>query len=82
MTTIARYDDLDIPTWALGYLVNGESKGLSESDVGLIQRWTSQFETGPNAAFLFSSEQEEYFTWSPEFGPGATCVKGTVVIAK
>lgn len=83
MQTIAKYDDLNIPTWALNYLVNGDSEGLNSGEIAEINKWTMSFEPlDPKASFLLSTEQEEFFTWHPEFGKAATCVTGTVVIAK
>lgn len=83
MQTIEEYTNLDIPTWALGYLVNGETEGLSSGEIAEINKWTMSFEPlDPKASFLLSTEQEEYFTKHPEFGLAATCVDGTVKIVK
>lgn len=82
MKTIAEYTDLNIPTWALCYLVNGDASGLSQREIDQIDTWAKSFSpSDPKQHFLLSTESEEYFASNPEFGLPATCVQGTVVIA-
>jgi hypothetical protein len=83
MTTIAQYDDLNVPTWALGYLVNHDKQGLNAQEIAQIDSWVQSFlneASIENARFLLSTEQDEFFTKWPEFGLACTCVTGTVEI--
>ena len=76
-----RYDGLSIPAWALSYLINADAEGLSDEDRDTVDRWVQSFLPG---AFLISIEDNdnEFFTWHPEFGKACTCVKGCVVIGE
>jgi hypothetical protein len=80
-----RFDDLNIPEWALPYLINGDPSGLEPVDVLTVSRWLRTFdeiaerldgtvyvETDGGAFSFFSS--------SPAFGLPTTCENGAVLI--
>lgn len=53
-----------IPTWALNYLVNAETEGLTEEDLALVRAWERKWD-GP---ISISTSDDPYFSNSPEFG--------------
>lgn len=58
-----------IPTWALCYLINGDSEGLTETDKALADEWWEQ----NNVVTVSPASDEEgnshpYFTHYPAFG--------------
>lgn len=53
-----------IPTWALNYLVNAETEGLTDEDLALVRAWEDQWD-GP---ISISTSDDPYFSNSPEFG--------------
>lgn len=61
-----------VPTWALNYLVNGDTTLLSEEDVDMIEKWCKSL----HVELVDPQMNEEgsthpYFTWYPAFGlPG------------
>lgn len=79
MQIISKHSELNIPTWALCYLVNGDKEGLTESEIFQIESFLEGF--GPGQV-LFSSKEDEFFTKYPEFGLPCTCVEGEIVLAK
>lgn len=58
-----------IPTWALCYLINGDSTGLTESDIALIDTWYAD-----NKVQIITTASENkgnthpYFSYFPAFG--------------
>ena len=58
-----------IPTWALCYLINGDSTGLTDSDIALIDTWYADNKV---QTITTASENEEnthpYFSYFPAFG--------------
>lgn len=53
-----------IPTWALNYLVNAETEGLTDEDLALVRAWERKWD-GP---ISISTSDDPYFSNSPEFG--------------
>lgn len=58
-----------IPTWALCYLINGDSTGLTESDIALIDTWYADNKV---QTITTATENEgncyPYFSHLPAFG--------------
>ncbi len=58
-----------IPTWALCYLINGDSTGLTAEDIAMIDKWYSDNKV---QTITTSSEDEgsphPYFSHFPAFG--------------
>jgi hypothetical protein len=85
MKTLKVYDELAIPSWALSYLVNNDSTGLSDQDQAQIDSFMADFEAearGLNAHVMFADDAEggEFFTNSPEFGLACNCVEAKILI--
>lgn len=55
-----------IPTWALDYLVNGETSGLAETDLATVRKWE---ESWGRAITVSVADETPYFSGFPEFGP-------------
>ena len=53
-----------IPTWALNYLVNAETEGLTDEDLALVRAWKRKWD-GP---ISISASGDPYFSNSPELG--------------
>ena len=58
-----------IPTWSLCYLINGDATGLTEDEVNMIDRWTSDWQV----QIVSPHRNEEgnaqpYFSHHPLFG--------------
>lgn len=53
-----------IPTWALNYLVNAETEGLTDEDLALVRTWESKWD-GP---ISISASGDPYFSNCPAFG--------------
>jgi hypothetical protein len=53
-----------IPTWALNYLINADTYGLSSEDLNLVRNWEMSW----GCSISISTSDETYFSNSPEFG--------------
>lgn len=75
-----------IPSWALPYIVNGDSEGLSEDDIALIEKWENKMlklgfildfydfvREDENGELYLDPEQEAYFDSFPAFGLPSDC---------
>ena len=91
MKIAIEYQGLRVPDYALSYLVNGDSSGISDADRLAIDQWYEQFHNearelvssgnAHSAQVVFSAGDEEpYFTRSPEFGLACNVVESSVVI--
>ena len=58
----------NIPTWSLNYIINGDTKGLTDIEIGIINEFVEENELKYNL-------KHEFFCWHPEFGPACTCVE-------
>lgn len=57
--------DVQIPAWALAYLVNGELDGYTDEEILTMQNWEREID----AAIVSPEENfEEHFSAWPEFG--------------
>ena len=71
MITVKKYN-VKMPSYALPFLINGDDSNLTPDDISNIEKWFNKLQ---NQADLFKclvtispSENEEYFTSTPEFG--------------
>lgn len=85
MKTIAEYNGLKVPSYALPYLVNGDDSGITPEDKHNIDLWYKDYEgrlqEGESLIFAVEdNEQEQYFTWNPEFGLPCDVVDCTILI--
>lgn len=58
-----------IPTWALCYLINGDSTGLTEDEIAMIDKWYAD----NNVQSITTASENEgnafpYFSHIPAFG--------------
>lgn len=70
-----------IPTWALCYLINGDSTRLTESDIALIDTWYADNRV---QTITIVTENEDncypYFSHFPAFGLATEVVDCVVMI--
>lgn len=58
-----------IPTWSLCYLINGDTTGLTEDEINMIDQWTSDWQV--QIVSPFTDEEgnaHPYFSHYPLFG--------------
>lgn len=80
MTTVLK--GVRVPTWALNYLVNGDS-GLSPEDKKLVDDWVEKTRDGGRIdVCCHRAWYEIYFSWAPAFGLASNVVDCDVVITK
>ena len=61
----------EIPVYTIGYLANDDPSGLTDAEVELINGFVDSY--FPNGYSVdWDSVDEQYFSSSPAFGPGAT----------
>jgi hypothetical protein len=72
MKVHTRQQNAKIPSYALPYLINNDSSGLSQDDIGIIDRWLDDWleaSRGVEGYIVISPTGEsEHFTRFPEFG--------------
>jgi hypothetical protein len=86
MKEVARYENLEIPSYALCYLVNADASGLEKKDKELIDWYMEQFyqeaaQAGGHVIFA-CGKGKCGFTHFPEFGLPYYCVECTILIVK
>lgn len=59
---------IDIPTWALGYLFNGEVGDLSCGDLKLVREFEKNYEVLEVCKLCDGSDQDPSFCSNPPFG--------------
>jgi len=84
MKLIDKYENINFPSWALCALVNGDTTGLTDYEISLVDKFESDWnkvskETG-GTHFGQDTTGESYFCWYPEFGPACDCYSMTVYI--
>lgn len=52
-----------VPTWAIGYMVNGDPTGLEDDEIKEIDEWMGKYK-----ACVVEPKGEPYFTHYPLFG--------------
>ncbi len=64
-----------IPTWALCYLINGDSTGLTDEDLAMIDKWytDNKVQTVTTASEVEGSTHP-YFSHFPAFGHASEVV--------
>ena len=76
MRTYQFQQDARIPSYALSYLINGDSSGLSYEDITIIDRWYKTWQEVANrvngSIVISTTDEREFFTARPEFG-GLAC---------
>ena len=86
LSKFSEYTFESLPSWALPYIVNGDSDGLSEDDISLVEKWENKMrERGfnsdvfdfvredENGEIYLEPEQDSYFDSFPAFGLPCEC---------
>jgi hypothetical protein len=77
-------DTVDMPDWALPYLINGDASALDDDDEKLVDRWVkdhlSRFPHGASILVQYDPQEDPSFTWAPEIGAACNCYTTDVYI--
>ena len=58
-----------VPTWSLGYLVNGDSTGLTDEEIAQIDKWSNDLKIEIISPDIDAwGNTHPYFTHIPAFG--------------
>ena len=58
-----------VPTWSLGYLVNGDSTGLTDEEIAQIDKWSNDLKIEIISPDIDAEgNTQPYFTHVPAFG--------------
>ena len=83
MYKYAKYS-VEMPDYALCYLVNGDDSGIDAADKKTIDAYMAQFEEEANSVngdlVIAPSEDEGYFTHCPAFGLPCNVIDTDIVI--
>lgn len=70
-----------IPTWALCYIINGDSSGLEDGEIEMVDKFCGDF---PGAVYSpkvnENYDMEPYFTSRPAFGLPCEVVDTEIVL--
>lgn len=73
-------DERFIPAWALPYIFNSDSSGLTDQDLADLSTWEKQLEKQGFTSPVFDLlEDEPSFCHNPEFGLPTDCYKCAIV---
>lgn len=67
-----------IPTWALGYIINGDASALTEEELKMVDRWLKQ----SGYEIISPTDCNESFSKYPAFGLPCTVVECECLIRK
>jgi hypothetical protein len=71
---------IELPEWALPYLINGDDSGLSVVDKTIVESWIVR-EGLTNENYIISTDESEYyFSHLPAFGLPCMCSDARIVI--
>ena len=86
LNKFSEYTFESIPSWALPCITNGDTDGLSEDDISLIEKWENKMikwgfkpdvfdfvREDENGDVYLDPEQEAYFDSFPSFGLPSDC---------
>ena len=62
-------DTVKMPTWALPYLINADSSGLTEDEEAMIDQWVKRYNQP-----TFECSEDTYFAPYPAFGLASSVV--------
>jgi len=80
MKTVATFEDLNLPSWAVCAIEYGDLSGLEAGEDQEILNWMESFELQPGQSLVFSYGEESFFSSSPEFGLPGDCIDCTATI--
>ena len=86
LSKFSDYTFESLPSWALPCITNGDTDGLSEDDISLIEKWENKMiklgfrpdvydfvREDENGDVYLDPEQEAYFDSFPAFGLPSDC---------
>lgn len=58
-----------IPTWSIGYIINGDSTGLTEDEIRMIDSWLNEWQVEIVSPITDGQgNAQPYFSYCPLFG--------------
>lgn len=74
---------VDMPTWALCALINGDETGLSAEDSMVLEEWINEELDTSKGAPIFEpvAGEPEFFSTTPAFGLPCNCERVRIYIA-
>jgi len=69
----------NIPTWSLNYLINGDSTGLADEDIKMVDDFVNKWQVLDVSPIKVYGESQPEFSYYPLFGE-ATDVESCIVI--
>lgn len=66
-----------VPTWAIGYMVNGDPSGLEDDEIKEIDEWMRKYKV-----WVVDPTGEPYFTNYPLFGKACDVYDCTILYNK
>ncbi len=84
MDIVSTYSELPIPEYALSYLINDDPSALEDGEIKMVDEYIKGFEIkeGQYMTVNIDSENEAYFTNSPEFGLPCNVVDCEILICE
>ena len=84
MRTYQFQQNARIPSYALSYLINGDSSSLSDEDIATIDKWYQSWQDVAdrvNGSIVIATlDEREYFTTRPEFGLACDCCECDILV--
>lgn len=79
---IKKYVVENFPTWAICYIFNDDPTDLNDDEIQMINDYLEEVKEDLNAKYLHPAccEEEDHFTFYPEFGPRGTMVCETTFL--
>ena len=79
-----RFETIEkIPTWALCYIINGDSEGISDEEAAEINQWLTDLKIDIVSPITDSEGNwSPYFKAYPIFGKGAEVVDCNILMRK
>ena len=84
MRTYQFQQNARIPSYALSYLINGDSSGLSDEDIATIDKWYKSWQDVAdevNGSIVIATlDEREFHTKYPEFGLPCSCSECDILV--
>jgi hypothetical protein len=70
---------VNMPEWALSYMINGDASGLVEGEREMIDGWYTAQRDESGHEIILNPDGEHYFSNHPAFGLPCVCVECDVI---
>lgn len=84
MKTTILYKNLNVPNWALPFLINGDSSNISRQDRFILSDWMlsikKEVEKIGGGNWEISTTETTGFTWHPAFGLACDCTECDIIV--